>query len=646
MIAALCNITFANAADLKDFGSLPVITSMAVSPDGSRFAWVQNIDSKALMVVYDTKTKTLKSGARLSDDIKARDIQFATNNHVILKASETRHILGYRGRLEYSGAFAYNIDKEKIVQLFQEPDGIHERWSETSGFYRAQSGLGKVVGVDSEKGYAFMPALDDSYPPSRNLYRVSLSNGRPRLLSNGHTDTMDWYVNQKGEVLAREDFDPEKKQHIFYSYLSGKAKEIYRYETALPSISVQAVAWDEKALLFIGKHNDSEGIYSLSLVDGTISGPLFEKTGKEIDYLITDINRKLLAVKYSGFLPEYQFQNSDLNAVFEELVASYPGSSVHLLDMDKRQENMVILVGGNIKPHSYQMFNSKNNTLASLTSGYPNIKADDLGEVIAFRYSARDDEKIPAVLTWPANSSKGATRKGLPMIVMPHGGPDSYDRVDFDWLAQYLAHLGYLVLQPNFRGSTGFGRDFHQAGKMGWGQIMQDDITDGVTYLAEKGIVDKDRVCILGASYGGYAALIGGALTPDLYRCVIAINGLSDIGKELNQDRFDLLDPHSVENYWATVFGDDDQFKQRMDAASPINHVDNYAAPVMILYSRDDTVVRPRQSIIMHNALIKADKDSTLVELAGEDHWFSTSDMRIKTLNELERFLAKNNPLD
>src|SRR5262249_34265217 len=149
----------------------------------------------------------------------------------------------------------------------------------------------------------------------------------------------------------------------------------------------------------------------------------------------------------------------------------------------------------------------------------------ELGETLIIKYAGRDGTKLPGYLTLPP----GKDGKKLPLIVMPHGGPEVRDFVRYDYWAQFLTNRGYAVFQPNFRGSGGYGKAFAEAGHRQWGRRMQDDVTDGVKALIADGTADPSRICIVGASYGGYAALAGGAFTPDLYKCVIAIAGVSDI---------------------------------------------------------------------------------------------------------------------
>lgn len=639
LLTGLLLICFSNnsqAARLEDFGQLPRVKSFSISPDGTRYVWINNEEGNdPLMVVFDSQKNEVIGGLRLGEDFKARSVYFASNDFVILSASDTRRIIGVRSRLEYTGAFAYHIPSKKVQQLFHR----------TKGLYPAQSGLGEIVGINTIDNYAYMPAFGDSAPPTKNLFRVSLESGRGKQIAKGQANTIDWFVTEDGEVLAREDFDGKSEEHSFYSYLNGRSEKVYSYNSKLPKFSVQAIAADEQSLLFVFDDDSSSTVHALSLVDGSISAPLFESSEKEIAQIITDNNRKVLAVKYAGLLPDYEFSDSRMTSTFDRIMKTFPASSVDLVDIDTSFKKILIRVGGNYLPDAYLIYDSAADQLNYIARGYPALEAKDLGEVIGLHYPARDGLKIPAVLTWPANNSQSDERKKLPLIVLPHGGPESYDRVQFDWLSQYLANLGYVVLQPNFRGSTGFGLEFRRAGKGRWGREMQDDITDGVNYLIGQAIADKDRVCIIGASYGGYAALVGGAFTPDLYRCVISINGLADIRRQKDHDIRIIENNEILFNRWHTEFGEGKESKQNMDAVSPIYFVEQFKAPTLLIYSKDDTVVQPSQSIDMHKALTGASKNSSLKALKGEDHWLSRGETRVEALQLITEFLKQYNPV-
>jgi dipeptidyl aminopeptidase/acylaminoacyl peptidase len=235
------------------------------------------------------------------------------------------------------------------------------------------------------------------------------------------------------------------------------------------------------------------------------------------------------------------------------------------------------------------------------------------------------------------------------LVLLPHGGPAARDVDGFDWLAHALASRGYAVLQPNFRGSDGFGKAWEQAGHGEWGiGVMQHDLTDGVAALVAAGIADPERVCVVGASYGGYAALAGATFTPELYRCAAAIAGVADLAIMLSFERNTAGAASTTLSYWRMAMGVDEtgaesgSVTERLRAASPAAHAERVRAPVLLIHGRDDTVVPITQSRLMERALAAAGKDVQLVELDGEDHWLSGATTRLETLKVLDAFLAEH----
>jgi dipeptidyl aminopeptidase/acylaminoacyl peptidase len=254
-------------------------------------------------------------------------------------------------------------------------------------------------------------------------------------------------------------------------------------------------------------------------------------------------------------------------------------------------------------------------------------------------YTAADGLSIPAYLTLPA----GRPPHDLSLIVLPHGGPAAMDTAEFDWLSQALADQGYAVLQPNYRGSS-ISVSFLQAGFGQWGRKMQTDLSDGITYLAKQGIVDPAKVCIVGASYGGYAALAGVTLQPTVYRCAVSVAGISDLAGFLKWYTRGGLDAGRATRYWSRFFGVSGSSDPALATISPIQHVDAVTAPVLLIHGRDDTVVPYEQSQIIYDALQSRHKDVQLVTLNKEDHWLSLSETRAQMLGATVAFLRAHNP--
>jgi dipeptidyl aminopeptidase/acylaminoacyl peptidase len=230
---------------------------------------------------------------------------------------------------------------------------------------------------------------------------------------------------------------------------------------------------------------------------------------------------------------------------------------------------------------------------------------------------------------------------------LPHGGPGARDTLDFDWLREAIVSRGYAVLQPNFRGSSGYPNGFQQAGYGEWGRKMQTDLSDGVRHLVAEGVVDPKRVCIFGWSYGGYAALAGATLEHGVYRCAADMAGPSDLRLMLQyvETKTGSRNNDSL-RFWDRYMGVKGPGDPALDLISPARQAANAEIPILIVHGKDDTVVDYRQSTVMADALRQAGKPVSLVSLDSEDHWGSRSETRLQLLRAVMDFLIANNPPD
>lgn len=263
-----------------------------------------------------------------------------------------------------------------------------------------------------------------------------------------------------------------------------------------------------------------------------------------------------------------------------------------------------------------------------------------MNPIATVTFLARDGLRIPTILTIPKENISDL--KNLPAVIMPHGGPASYDEVGFNYRAQALASKGYLVIMPQFRGSSGLGSGHQTAGHGEWGRKMQDDRSDAVQFFEEKGIIDPDRVCIVGGSYGGYAALAGGAFSPELYKCVVSINGIGDLERFRNWVRAERGRSSEALAFWEMQIGRDDYSPEYARARSPEFAVDNYLAPVLLIHSKSDEIVPISQSKRMYRALERAGKEVEFVQLDGDDHYLSFGETRTQALKATIRFIEEN----
>jgi len=618
---------------LKAYGELAKVRGMTLSPDGNTIAFITRDDGVDLVTVYDMVAGDLAHRVRL-DNIATRQISFADNTHLIIQASDTAETYWGNHKFEFSASASLDLQTNELTWLLYQARDL-------SAY---QTGLGRVIGRDDRKGAVFMPAFmgkpgDD---PSRDVLRVDLKTGRGKVHQRGTPLTTDWVIDRDGTVMAREDYSNATNTYTVYSFASGKKQKVFEAKGAIPPYSVIGMKEDRSALILIPSNVEDGQYENMIEVDfeGHVSDASFPGSGSQIEAIYQDMNQGISGVRFAGALPSYSFYDPGVDQAVAEIVGQFPASAVFLQSNSDDWSKLLYLVYDGQTTGRYILQDRTKGTLTIISTTRPEIPDAAVGEIAVVKYPARDGLSIPAILTWPAGSTP-ETRKKLPLVVMPHGGPASYDSVSFDWMAQYFANRGYLVLQPNFRGSAGYGKEFMQAGYGEWGGKMQDDVTDGVLTLVQGGIADPARICIVGASYGGYAALAGGAFTPDLYKCVVSIGGISDVPELIREDTEYLQQNHWVYTYLKMTIGDLAHDRGDLKAISPVNAVDRFTAPVLLIHGADDTVVPFEQSKIMATALEKSGKSYSLVELEDEDHWLSEGDTRIAALEKMAVFVDR-----
>jgi dipeptidyl aminopeptidase/acylaminoacyl peptidase len=616
---------------LEAYGGIPNKSMFTISNDGTRIAYREVVNNTDIMTIMDIVNGGVVGRVDIGS-VRPDSAYFVDNDTLILVVVDGhRRFAGYRGPHDVSAAYAFNIKDNNLHQMLQPGYGI----------FPGQSNIGRIVGVSKDKKYAYMPAYKNL--GSFDLYKVTLGKKRkPRVVSRGKKDTIDFFIGNNDEVVARERYNNETNLHLIESRIDDQWVTVFSETTPIINVGFNGITPDMKHLVMRANNDNTnrKAYYTLALSDGKIEGPIFERADKDAESLITDINRVVHGVTYSGFTPTYEFFDKTLNAKMRGIEKAMPNNTFRLTDFSDNLSNMIFLMEGEMSAGNYILYTR--GELSMLASARPDIPAESVHNVTEYSYNARDELAIPSLLTLPNHKEARA----LPAIMLPHGGPESYDRNSFDWLAQYFANQGYAVIQPQFRGSSGFGAEHLLAGRGEWGRKMQDDLTDAVADLATKGIIDKDRVCIVGASYGGYAALAGAAFTPDVYRCIVAINGVSDIEVMLKRERREAGDDHWVVSYWEEVIAQGDVEKSLLKAISPINHVQHITSPILLIHGENDKVVNIEQSEDMFEALKDANKPVQFIELDKGDHYLSNNNNRLQTLGAIEQFLKINLPAE
>lgn len=634
-VSSLIAISTFAVPDLDDYGALPAISNMALSPDGKLLAFKKNDGKNEIVAVTSIVDGKFIQGLNTSD-IKVRDLYFFSESKLVSVATEHKRVLGFRDSFDVSTAFLLDLPSGRIEQLLTPGDVI----------FTGQTGLGRIVGTSDDAKHVFMPAYARDTrrdaPPNYSLLKVDLdSPKRPAVVTKGSNYTRDYFMDGKGNLLAEVRYNSRTSMHTITSHQGDKAVEIFSQKVDIPEIGVVGMVQDGSSLV-IGEESDElrrGALRAMSLSDGKLSEPVFARGDADVDAIITDINRTVFGVIYSGLRPSYAFFDKEVQGRVENILAAYPQHAVWLVDWSDDWQHLLVKVEGQTTSGSYFLF-SKGQKPRLLANSRPEIKPEHINPVLEVSYKARDGLNIPALLTVPIE--RVDSLRDLPAVMLPHGGPAAHDWLGFDWMAQAFASRGYLVIQPQFRGSSGFGMDHWRAGHGQWGKAMQDDLTDGIESLVKQNLIDQKRICIVGGSYGGYAALAGGALTPDLYQCVASINGVSDLNAMLADTKSSHGREHYLVRYWQKSIADSKAGSRELRSISPAALAENFKAPVLLLHGKDDTVVKFDQSRRMEKSLKKAKKSVRMIRLDGEDHFLSRASTRQQTLKELIAFVDEH----
>ncbi len=615
------------------FGQLPVISQPELSPDGKHLAAIKAYNGRSAAFIYELGVPGAKPIVIPYTDGSIAAVTWKNDNRLLITikmdekaGDDTRVNAWFRtvaiGTAGQNPAVMFRSSKSKDIN------------------YSAS----EIADIDmDDSDHIYMPLWSDYGDGDvRNLlFQVDVNDGHNEVSVRGSSKTEDWIMDGHGHVVARIDqYKHPLIEHLLL-YQNEDWKDVASFDASGGrGAGIAGLTADGSALVqFI--NNDkigTAGLVRLALPDVKPQDLFFDKKYDVDDALHDPWTGRIIGVSYIDDQEEYKYFDPKMQALQKGLEAAFPGMSVHAVSWDTAADRAIVEVTGPHRPTAFYLLDRNTHHATQITQAYRELNDTDLGEVKSYPYKARDGLDIPAYLTLPP----GKPAKNLPTIIMPHGGPMARDQMAFDWEAQFLANRGYAVLQPNFRGSSGYGRKFEEAGYGQWGLKMQDDVTDGVQKLIADGIADPKRICIVGGSYGGYAALAGAAFTPDLYACAASWAGVSDLKEFLSTRSEDYGRDSAMISSWSRFIGDRWDDSDKLKAASPAENAARIKCPVLLMHGVADSTVRINQSEIMQRALERAGKHVEFIKFDKETHYMETADTRIRVLKELERFLAAN----
>lgn len=627
-----------NHPPIEAYGTLPAIQTVRLSPDGKHMLALQTYHGRTAVVIYEVGAPPGTTPAILIDEMHyIKTARWAKNDRIIVTIYEsTFYDYADRRPMPFSRAFSVDLKAGNPVMLLRDSVSAGRNYS---------SAAISDLWLDDPTQIIMPLWAEHVHTLSRDLYRVNVTTGKsePMLdgkpVIKGRESTVYWVTDGHGKAVARIDQSIEPLTDHLKLLKDGDWTEVATYDAeADQGADIAGLSTDGNLLV---RYDLSEQSGTTSIVGYEIATgktvPLFKNEKYDaLGLMVNDWTRRVMGASYIDDIEKVQWFDPSMQALQRGLENAFPGQNVVVESMTQDLSKVTVRVSSTSQPPTYYMLDRTTHRAGRVGVSYPGIRPEDMGTVKPYAYKARDGLDVPAYLTLPP----GKTPKNLPVVIFPHGGPEARDSLEFNWWAQFMANRGYAVLQPNFRGSYGFGYQFRKAGFRQWGLKMQDDITDGVNKLIADGIADPKRICIVGASYGGYAALVGATTTPDLYACVVSVAGISDLPKFLTTEEYDSGAHSKTMSYLHSRVGEE---TAPLRATSPASHADQVRVPVLLMHGESDWTVRIDQSVAMDKALKAAGKKVRFVRFPGnEDHYLESTETRVLMLKELEQFLKEN----
>ena len=595
---------------MEDFFRNPEKSSFSISPNGNYIAYMKPWKTRMNVFVMEIITKK-ETRLTSSQERGVYGFTWLTNKRIGYVKDE--------GGNENTHFYAVNIDMSNEIDL--------------TPFENVQTRI--IDDLEDDPNHIII-GLNKRNPQIHDPYRINVNDGKMELIAENPGNISEWMTDHDGKLRVATTSDGVNTSLLYRDKESDEFKLILTTDFKV-SITPLFFTFDNKNLFVASNRGrDKTAIFEFDLSKSKEGRLIFEHNEVDVSGLMFSRKRKVLTgVNYTVAKNEMIFFDKWREDIQQKLEKKLPGYEVAITSFSKDETKAVVVTYSDKSRGTYYHYDVDKNKLIELGEVSPWLNEENMSEMKPVKYMSRDGLTINGYLTLP----KGTNGKNLPVVVNPHGGPWARDNWGYKSEIQFLANRGFAVFQMNFRGSTGYGREFWEKSFKEWGKSMQDDITDGVNWLIDEGIADPDRIAIYGASYGGYATLAGLAFTPDLYTCGVDYVGVSSL--------FTFME--NMPPYWELyrsmmyeMVGHPEKDKELLAAASPLLHIDKIKAPIFIAQGANDPRVVKAESDQIVEALKNAGIDVPYMVKDNEGHGFYNEENQFDFYREMEKFLTKH----
>lgn len=616
----------AKTLTVESYASLPHVQDVKLSPDGKKLAYLNNFKGTLLLRVIDTTTNKDLPVIK-SDNLNTilNWYEWGNNDVLLLGVSYTAK----QRALKYTSTRLYKFD---LASKKQKPERlISRRRGRESIEPQFQDNVISFLPNDNEH---ILVAADFDTINRPTVYKVNINTEKRKRVLRSKDNVKDWIADRQGNVRIAFGFDDTT---IFYKYFGDKSKDthlLYEYQAfSKDKVSVLGFDKDPNYIYITALHEGKDALFKVNLADKSLprelifSDPDYDFDGRLI---YSQTSEDVIGFTHSNLEDGRVYWDKDRAKLQRSLSAALPEDIVTVTDVSQNGLTYIAYKRSKTDPGSYYFGDRAAKSINLFAKKYPEITEDLVAKKQHVSYTARDGLKIEGYLTLP----RGENTENLPTVILPHGGPMARDYAGFDYWSQLLANQGYAVLQPNFRGSSGYGYEFEMSALQNWGAEMQNDLQDAANWMVEKGYSDAKRICMVGASYGGYASLMAVVKHPDTFKCAASFAPVTDLEAIVSKARY-----YENKDIVRAQFGTD---YDKLEAQSPVNFAEQIERPILLVHGTDDKVVPVAHSRDMYEELQDHNKNVTYIELEDGNHYLSYQPHRIETMTAITEFLAKH----
>lgn len=603
--------------------------AMKLSPDGKLIALRSTSKAGDIIAILETDSQSVLHRLVLAKKNQLEWFRWAGNGKLLFSLSGEANFLGAEVRA--SRLYFFDLATKAMPFVGHRKMGLEGD---------------DVLFIDPAGEYLLL-AIQNSILDFPSVWRFPLDQEPGKGAKEVQRATQgiwEWFADDVGTVRLGMAFERSKVRVLYRSKPEDPLREIAK----LTEANVEDKLWDvlritsgsDEGLILRPDESGRVAVRRFNYATRQVGEVVYAAPGWDVDEVLLDKDGKLLAAFYTDDRDQAVWFDPARKALQARLQRAMPGQDIWITSRAEDDSRMLVWAGNEGNPGQTFLYDAAKRTMDSFSAELPEL---DRGATVMpkpFRYTARDGTPINGYITVP----RGRPAKGLPLILLPHGGPYGVrDKLEFDPIVQFLANRGYAVIQPNYRGSGGYGEAFYELGTGQIGRGMQDDIDDAMDWAVKEGLADPARVCVLGASYGGYAALWAAIRNPERYRCAVSFAGVTDWNKQLKYHA-GFLTPKHNRKWRARVRGEDDTFN--LNLVSPVAQINRLTRPILVAHGEDDPTVPFSQFTLLRDAAAKAGKPIETITFPGEGHGFSDDANRARYLDTIEAFLAKHNPAD